>query len=210
MKKLKLTVFLLFVWGMLYAQIRDEANNGISHKVTHQEGDFYIGTGFLHYNSSPNYSSGKAFLLNGRVFVSKRFSFDGDIVFGREYMHMGVGVIGLAFAFAGNILGDSVSDWGLPAILLLLAAEHFAYHIPVSKNFEIAPHVGVLRYIKTKNYATPEHETLRMNGFVAGVEFNCYLDRFLLSPFAEYSHSYENRFQSFQLGLYLGYNWFSK
>lgn len=208
MKNLYLTIFLLFLGGMLYAQIRDESVNEIPDRITHQEGDFYIGTGFLYNTNSPDYPSGTAFLLNGRVFVSKRFSFDGDIVFGREYMHMGVGIIGLAFAFAGNILGDSVSDWGLPAIMILLAAEHFAYHIPVSKNFEIAPHIGLLRYIKTKNYATPEHDTLRMNGFVAGVEFNCYFYRFLLSPFVEYSHSYENRFQSFQVGLYLGYNWY--
>ncbi len=65
-----------------------------STKTHHRAGDFSLSASPNILFNTPNGIQAAAG-IKMQLFISKRFSLDGDIVFGRDYLHLGPGVIGI-------------------------------------------------------------------------------------------------------------------
>jgi hypothetical protein len=150
--------------------------------------------------------------LKLRMFFSKRVSFDADLVIGRGYTHFGLGLIGLPVWYivskpSGNTFhNQSLSDFLATAAVMVLSLEHTAYHIPVTKDFEISPYVSVLRF-KSLNDNEPNNDPDGKEfqpAFAAGLEVNKYFKKFVLSPYAEYNIGYNDHIPGFYTGIYCG------
>src|SRR5664280_1116984 len=93
-----------------------------------------------------------------RMFLGKRVSFDTDMVFGRDYIHAGPGIIGIpawilvVYSF-GNESDDSpISELLFIAATMVLSAEHTPLHFPVRNSFDISPYLSLLRYKSSYEY----------------------------------------------------------
>lgn len=152
--------------------------------------------------------------LKLRLFLGKRISFDTDIVFGRDYIHAGPGIVGLPvwlFFFSPGGLHSSddkpFSDFLFYLAAMVLSAEHVAYHIPVKSELDISPYTSLLRYkssYKYGDYTNPKYAGEQFS-FALGVEINKYFNKFQLSPYVEYNVGYADHISGFNAGVYCGY-----
>ena len=152
--------------------------------------------------------------LKVRVFLGEKFSFDTDIVFGRDYFHAGPGIIGIPlwlFFLGPNGLSTNEESTFTGVLLaissMILSAEHLAYHIPVTNTLEISPYVSMLRYKASYvygDYYNPDYAGEQFS-FALGLELNKYIKRFVVSPYAEWNIGYKDHLSGFNTGVYFGY-----
>lgn len=208
MKKL-LLVFAIFLYSFeLFSQPQYEFSSPTSYYYGHSFRDASI-------SISPNViinNSDKSVIAGGmklRMFVGERFSFDSDLLLGRNYAHFGPGIIGLPLWYIG--IGSDFSfsteadilNFIFIGAIMLLSGEHFAYHIPVKNNTDISPYLSLLRFKQTYNDDLKRSEnTVR---FAVGLEMNRYYKRFVLSPYIDYDIDYSFQGHGFNIGVNLGY-----
>jgi hypothetical protein len=145
-----------------------------------------------------------------QVFISKRFSFDADLVFSRNYLHLSPGLVGVPLGIIGLTFGSNdeltLGNFLLSIAAIGLAGEHVSYHIPMSNTFDISPYVSLLRYkyaYKSGNYSDPGFIDEQLC-FASGAQINKYFGRFVLAPYAEYSIGYKDKIPGCNFGVYFG------
>jgi hypothetical protein len=222
MKK-TLSAFSLFILSLaLWGQTQNESGTIPSDKFRHTFSDASIALSpnILFNTPKGNIPAGG---LRIKMYVSKRFSFDSDLMIGHQYAYFGPGVIGIplwysvASLFFGNdesydfgpdeANGDNISMYLIGALIMLASAEHFAYHLPLRNYTEISPYVSFLRFkqFHTKENTDNQDDTESPVCFAAGLELNRYFKRFILTPYIDYDLSYKGHFHSLNCGIYLGY-----
>ena len=202
----------------MVAQIQDEPEPLNSGQTAHSKRDASISV-------SPNILFNT---LNGthiagglklRMFVGERFSFDSDIMFGRNFMQLAPGIVGLPAMLLGYELGfgsgeedNTFTEFLIMGALILLSFEHFAYHIPVKYYTDISPYVSLLRIRQFTNVTNSENADGFENSacFAVGLEVNKYFKRFFLSPYVDYSVGYSGPIHGFTCGLNCGYYFSNK
>jgi hypothetical protein len=207
---------LLFVLFVISASAQD--NPPVSKRMLtlqhHGFGDFSMAAAPVLLMNGPN---GAQFAggFRMRTFVSKRISFDTDLVFGRDYIHGGPGLIGiplwLLFWHSGTndtqSEGRPFSELLLDIVIVALSAEHAAYHIPIRTGTDVSPYVSLLRYKSAYPYG--DYSNTRVAGeqlsFAAGIELNHYIRRFTLSPYLELNTGYKDHQTGFNAGIWAGY-----
>jgi hypothetical protein len=77
----------------------------------------------------------------------------------------------------------------------------------VSNNMEFSPFVSMLRFKQLNINEIPNSgkKNTAHASFVAGMEFNRYYKRFMVSPYLEYNIAYDGYFRGFNLGINIGY-----
>jgi hypothetical protein len=142
-----------------------------------------------------------------QYFLGSRFCLKSDLVMGDNYIHFGLGFIGMISWMSFNSRTYSVMDVneirGLFTqivsfiIFTTLSFEQMSYHIPVSRHSDISPSLSLLRF------------TFQPGGFhsgaAVGCRYNYHHDRFIFSPYAEYSVFYDNERYSFNIGITASY-----
>jgi hypothetical protein len=212
MKKLLITSAIFLYALSLFSQTYNETDPGPTPIGLHSKRDASISLSSGMITNNP-FESQFAGGVKIRMFVGKRVSFDTDLMIGKNYFHLGPGIVGLPLLILGTELGFSSDDDGSFGLLLFklaamaLSAEHIAYHFPVQNNTDISPYVSLLRFkqltIDDLNIA-PEDNYAHAS-FVAGLEFNRYFKRFVLSPYAEYNIAYDSYIKGFNFGVNFGY-----
>jgi hypothetical protein len=141
-----------------------------------------------------------------QLFLGNRVSLDADFVFGKDYFHLGPGLIGLPI---GLLALEAEDEWwlflfGLAAIAL--SFEHISYHIPVTTDLDISPYVSAFRYKYSYEYNNYSDTTFigQQLSFASGVQINKYFGKFVFSPYCEYNVGYKDLGSRFNVGVYLG------
>jgi hypothetical protein len=206
--KQALFTFSIFLFSVvLLGQLKIEPIDQIfNSQATHSSGDasVSISPNFLFNTSNGTQLAGG---LKLRMYVSKRFSFDSDLVLGYDYAHFGLGLIGLPIwcLFFRDGLNASenqtISQVIAIGVVMLISAEHTAYHIPLKNYTDLSPYVSVLRLKKSYNPDLDKDQA----AFAFGIEVNKYFKRFILSPYAEYNIGYSDNRSGFFTGVYCGY-----
>ena len=151
--------------------------------------------------------------LKFQMFLSKRISLDADLVFGRDYIHTGPGMIGLPLALIAfgsvNNFGESdltLTDFLICAALIGLSFEHISYHVPVKSDLDISPYLSLLRYKYAYEYGNYSNQNVKGEqfSFALGLQLNKYFGRFLVSPYAECNIGYIDHLQGYNIGVYCG------
>ena len=157
-----------------------------------------------------------------QLFLDKRFSFDADLVFSRDYIHY-PGTIGIPLFIIGSIIMNAEGGWidnmgvigtgifgsiGYTFFFIgfLGSLEHFSYHIPVKNNLDISPYLCLFRHkysYEFDNYSDPDF-TGEQYCFASGVQINKYIGRFVLSPYTEYNIGYKDHISGLNIGIYCG------
>jgi hypothetical protein len=213
MEKLLLILSILLLSDVLGAQVQDEPELLNSDQTIHSKTDFSIAvsSGFLVNSPNGNIIAGG---LKLRVFVSKRFSFDTDCLFGRNFIQLGPGIVGIPAVLLGGVFvsgdsdeGQSLSELLIIGALIVLSVEHFAYHIPVKGFTDISPYVSLLRFRQFGNVSNSEQadEVEGSACFAFGLEINKYFGKFILSPYTDYSIAYSGITRGFTCGINFGY-----
>jgi hypothetical protein len=208
-----LLIFCTFLISFeIFGQSENESDSRTLNFTCHEFGDASI-------SASPDvlFGSTDGAIIGGgvklRMFVGKRFSFDSDLVIGPDYVHFGPGIIGLPLWYFGVNLGFSSSDENSLAsflfmgAMMLLSAEHFAYHIPIQNNTDISPYLSLMRFKQISGLQDPKYPN-GVNSSVygaIGLEMNKYFKRFVFSPYMDYDISYIGQGHGLNLGLNLGY-----
>lgn len=153
--------------------------------------------------------------LKMRVFVAKRFSFDSDLILGRDYLHFGPGIAGLPLWMLASGAGlgfsgdndNSLTEFLIMGALMLLSAEHFAYHAPVAKGLEISPYLSLLRFKQLNDVMDSESPdgTVSSANAAIGLEINKYVRRMVISAYADFETAYNGSGQGVNLGFCVGY-----
>jgi hypothetical protein len=143
-----------------------------------------------------------------QVFIGKRISMDADFVIGKDYWHLGPGLIGLPLGLIGLLAFDE-SDNELALFSLIAIAisfEHMSYHIPVNANLDISPYVSLLRYKSSWEYNNRSDTTFvgQQLSFATGLQINKYFGKFVFSPYGEYNVGYKDFKSRLNVGVYLG------
>jgi hypothetical protein len=213
MKKILFLIAFSHISLIIYSQeVKINSNREIDYPV-HVAGDFSIaGSPNILFNT-PN---GTQFAggLKLRMFLSKRISFDTDLVFGRDYIHGGPGIIGIPFWLLfsrpeGLQSNDETTFYGVLFVIaaMILSAEHTAYHIPVKRDTDISPYISLLRYKSSYKYG--DYSNTKYAGeqfsFALGLEINKYFKNFQLAPYIEYNIGYADHIGGFNTGIYCGY-----
>jgi hypothetical protein len=150
--------------------------------------------------------------LKIQMFVSKRISFDADLVISHNYVHAGWGLLGIPIWLLFGSSLDKSADYTLQDFVALivscaLCAEHTSCHIPLHDiSAEISPYVSLLRYryaYEHGNYSDPGFIGEQLCG-AAGLEFSKYLKRFVLSPYVECNIGYKNKIPGICTGVCFG------
>ena len=211
MKKQLVLFFLLSTCLVSYSQF--EYYKPDTTKNIHRSGEFIVSASPNVLLKTPN-GSQMAAGIKMQLFLGKRFSIDGDLVFGRDYVHLGPGLIGLPLGLLawssenGALFGDdgSLTEFLFSLAAIALSFEHISYHIPVENNLDIAPYVSLLRYkyaYEYGNYSDPDFIGEQLS-FATGVQINNYFGRFVLSPYAEYNIGYKDHISGYNIGIYCG------
>jgi hypothetical protein len=210
MKKGVIICLLSVLCGIAVCQTNIYKNEKKSLVSYHSSGDFSI-------SGSPNvlFETPNGIQFAGgakmRFFVGKRLSFDTDIVFSRDYLHAGMGLIGIPLALL--CLGTaSDEEFSFSALLggiaaIAISLEHTAYHIPISQLADLSPYVSLLRYKFAYEHGVYNDPNVVNEQFscAAGVELNRYYNRFILAPYFEFNIGYKDHLPAFNAGVYLGY-----
>ena len=207
MKRSLITLFVFLFSLVLFGQLKIEQIDQIYNSQTiHSSGDASVSISPNILFNTPN-GTQLAGGLKLRMYISKRFSFDSDLVLGYDYAHFGIGLIGLPiwclFFRDGLKASENQTISGLVAfgLIMLISAEHTAYHIPLKNNTDLSPYISVLRLKKTYNHDLDRDQA----AFAFGIEVNKYFKRFILSPYAEYNIGYLDHRSGFYTGVYCGY-----
>ena len=141
-----------------------------------------------------------------QLFLGNRVSLDADFVFGKDYFHIGPGLIGLPI---GMLLFEDENEWwsfllGLAA--MALSFEHISYHIPVTADLDISPYVSAFRYKYSYEFHNYSDTTFigQQFSFATGVQVYKYFGKFVFSPYFEYNVGYKDFGSRFNVGVYLG------
>jgi hypothetical protein len=145
-----------------------------------------------------------------QLFLSKRFSIDADIVFSKDYYHLGPGIIGLPIGLLAlnsrNEEYTSLSDFLFSVAAIVLSFEHISYHIPLNPDLDISPYISLLRYKSSyehNNFSDPDFIGEQFS-FATGVQINKYYGKFVFSPYGEYNVGYKDLDSRFNIGFYFG------
>ena len=213
----KLFAILIFLSISLSGYSQYEYYKPDSTQTRHRAGDFSIAASPNMLLKTPN-GSQFAGGVKMQLFLGKRFSVDGDIVFGKDYAHFGPGLIGLPILLlAGHSLlgdegisfgdgGESLSNFLFTLAAIALSFEHLSYHIPLKNQMDLSPYVSILRYkyaYEHGDYSDPDFTGEQLS-FAAGVQLNKYFGRFVLSPYAEYNAGYKDHISGYNIGVYCG------
>lgn len=133
MKKFLLIYFIFLCSEGLFAQTIDETNPQSLNRIVHSAEDVSISlSGDMLFNNP--FKSVFAGGLKMKMFVGEGFSFDTDLVVGKDYFHFGLGIFGLPILIFGTESGFSTDEQGSFGVFLFslamiaLSAEHAAYH----------------------------------------------------------------------------------
>src|SRR5665647_1445294 len=148
-----------------------------------------------------------------QVFLGERFSLDADFVIGKDYWHLGPGLLGLPlgllFINQSSDIESNSDSWltfllGVAAVVL--SFKHMSYHIPVNPDLDISPHVSLLRYKSSYgNYNRSDTTFIgKQLSFATGLQINKYFGRYVFSPYGEYNVGYKDGKSRFSVGVYLG------
>ena len=212
MKKFLLISCIILSALKIFGQSQNDLNSQTTDRTSHSFGDVSI-------SASPNIlfgSTDETIIAGGmklRMFVGKRFSFDSDLLIGQNYVHFGPGIIGLPLWYFGTNLGfgsgdeNSFASFLFMGAMMLLSAEHFAYHIPIQNNTDISPYLSLLRFKQVTGLQDPKYsDGINSSVYGAiGVEMNKYFKRFVFSPYVDYDISYSGQGHGINIGLNLGY-----
>ena len=212
MKKLLITAGMFLYSFSIFSQTKNEAEPSPLSYANHSKGDVSIS---LSGNRIMNDPFGSQFAggVKIRMFLGKRVSFDSDLVFGKDYVHFGPGIIGLPLWILGTELGFSSDEndsfgWFLFKLAAMaLSAEHIAFHFPLQSNTDISPYISVLRFkqLTVDDLNAASEDGFAHASFAAGLELNQYFKRFVLSPYTEYNISYDGYIRGFNFGINFGY-----
>jgi hypothetical protein len=218
MKKLLLTSGILIYSLVLIAQVQDETVQLNPDHTVHSKKDVSL-------SASPNilFNTPNGNIIAGglkiRAFVGKRFSFDSEIMFGQHFMQLAPGIIGIPAVLLGYELGfgteetdKTFTEFLIMGMLMVLSAEHFAYHIPVKNKTDISPYMSFLRFRQFTNVTNSENAD-GIEGsacFAAGLELNKYIKNFVLSPYIDYTKGYSGPIHGFTIGINMGYYFSNK
>jgi hypothetical protein len=144
-----------------------------------------------------------------QLFFGKRLSIDADLVIGKDYFHLGPGIIGVPIGLWGLSLDNEdapIRDFLFSVAAIALSFEHLSYHIPVNTDLDISPYVSLLRYKSSyehNNLSDPDFIGEQLS-FASGVQINKYYGKFVFSPYCEYNVGYKDLDSRFNMGIYLG------
>ena len=214
-----LTIFLLsFCTLGLYGQKQHVLPDENFNHTVHTSGDFTISLVAPNILIDSHEGSMPGAGLKLRVFIGKKFSFDSDLVIGRDYLRFGPGMIGIPLWLLASGMGLGLNDVGgetkedLTSVLVIgavmvLSGEHFAYHLPVGTSSDFSPYISLLRFKTLNNQPNTESqdEFISNANFAVGIEFNKYVNRFVLSPYADYEIAYNGSGYGFNIGFSVGY-----
>jgi len=212
MKSRSLVFWFILITSNLAGYSQFEFYDPEATKTQHHAGDFIISASPDVLFNTPN---GTQFAggLKIKAFISKRISVESDIVFGRDYVHAGPGLIGIPVGLLtfGYGSGDGEGAQSLEEFLFYLGAivlsfEHMAYNIPLQKNVDISPYVSLLRFksaYENGNDSNPAFAGEQVS-FAAGIEVEKYFGRFVLSPYAEFNVGYTDHLAGYNVGVYCG------
>lgn len=212
----------LFSLGLFGQKLKVLPDENLNHTI-HRSGDFtlsIIAPNVLIDNSEGALPGAG---LKLRYFVGKRFSFDTDLAIGRDYLHFGPGLIGIPLWLLASGLGLGLNDVGgdskediasivVVATVMILSAEHFAYHLPVGTSSDFSPYISLLRFKSLKYIRTPESpdEVVSSPNCAVGIELNKYAGRFVMSPYTDFEIAYDGSGHGFNFGFSAGYYFRSK
>ncbi len=216
MKKiLYLVLIVIGISSTVFAQDDIFRSDSYGQNMLHRKRDFsiFLSTAYLSANNpyNPTLSGG----LKMRMFVGERFSFDSGFMIGQDHSQWGIGTLGLPIWMLGmGILADEEDDIGAEfgkllffGVVMLLSAEHIAYHIPMQDRIEFSPYVSLLRMKQFTIVESPEHPDGYVGAtcFALGAELNTYFNKFIVSPYVDYSIGYSGDFRGFAIGVNVGY-----
>jgi hypothetical protein len=212
MKNLAIICLAVLFSISISAQTMNDSDNQNLNRIVHSKKDVVVSlSGNMVFNNP--YSSVFAGGLKTKMFLGNRFSLDADLVFGKDYVHFGPGIIGIPLWLFCNEISFSSEEKGSFGLFLFsitmmaLSAEHIAYHIPVKDNIEISPFISMLRFkqLYIKNIQTSSADNAAHASFASGLELNRYYKRFIISPYLEYNIAYDGYFRGFNMGINVGY-----
>lgn len=212
MKKYYLALSFFLISALLYAQIQEEPEFKNCDQIVHYKKDVSIS---FSPNMLFNTPCGRIFAggMQIRMFVGKRFSFDSDLMIGRDFLQLGPGIFGLPalllgynWSFGTGEEDNTFTEFLIMGIAVLLSAEHFSYHFPVKENTEISPYISFLRFRSFDNAENSENGYGESSAcFAAGLEINTYFKRFIFSPYIDYTIGYSGPINGFTCGINCGY-----
>ena len=208
-----LTTFIFWVLSMIaFSQSKSVDISKLYDLPVHSRGDLSFSASANILLNTPNGVQ----LVGGfkmRIFMTKRISFDSDILFGRDYIHAGPGIFGIPLwiIYLGSSGNSEESETSLSnllfyALVMVTSAEHTSFHFPVRKSFDISPYFSLLRYRSSYEYGRYSNTNMTNEQFcfATGLELNKYCKRLLLSPYIEYSMGYANHVPGINAGIYCG------
>jgi hypothetical protein len=223
MKKFLFIFFIFMLYPSLVSYSQFEYYKPDTIIIHHRAGEIIV-------SASPNilFNTPNGIQMAGgiklQVFISKRFSLDADLVFGRDYIHAGPGLIGLPlgliawsnlFVNDGTLFGNdegTLTDFLFSLAAVALSFEHISYHVPMKNNIDISPFLSLLRYksaYEYGNYSDPDFIGEQLS-FASGIQINKYFGKFLLSPYAEFNIGYKDHIPGYNFGVYCGINFAGK
>jgi hypothetical protein len=214
MKKI-LIVFILFA---ISEYLPGQTDSNVVFLSGNRTDHIYKDAGFalapvLRYNSSEGTSIAGSFKM--RMFLGKRFSFDSDITLGKDFVTFGPGLLGIPFWLLGfpSESGDGYRFGELLIIgaMVLLTAEHTAYHIPLKNYTDLSPYISLLRLQAAMN-DNPDNPYSGSDKicYAFGLELNKYFNKFVFSPYVEYNQAYGSSYGHIFAGAYFGLYIFKK
>lgn len=210
-KKIRILLLALSLPVLLFGQAEFDSGAQPERAVMHQKRDFTVFLSAAHLGVNEPYNATLAGGMKIRMFLGERFSFDSGFLFGKDHGQFGVGTLGIPlwllgfdFSFVGS---DPLLVILLFGSLMLLSAEHIAYHIPAGNRMDISPYVSFLRI---KDFGNLD-ESVSPDGyqspacFALGLEINSYFKRFVIAPYVDYNVAYQGEPKGFNFGLNVGY-----
>ncbi len=181
----------------------------------HHRRDFSIFLSTAYLSANHPYNSTMSGGIKMRMFLGDRLSFDSGFLIGKDHSQWGWGTLGLPVWMLGSeFFTDDEGEFGsglfellFMGAVMLLSAEHIAYHIPVQNQLEISPYVSLLR-MKQFSDVISEDNPDGYDGatcFAIGIEANRYFKRFILSPYIDYNIAYSKNFRGLNFGINFGY-----
>jgi len=178
---------------------------------THQKA-FTLFLSAAHLSANEPYPSTYAGGMKIRMFLGEHFSFDSEILFGKDHNQFGVGTLGIPLWLLGTSIIDTEDGSWEGALflgaLMLLSAEHMAYHIPANSRMDISPYVSFLRIKEFSGLDESESPDGLQSPicFALGLEINNYFKRFVVAPYVDYNVAYSGGFRGFNIGINIGYH----
>lgn len=214
MNRSLLVVFFIFISSTIFCQQDSTVSAGKNRLPFHAFGDFSLsGSADILFNTPNGVQLAGGIKIS--TFVSKRISFDSDLVAGSDYFHMGPGIIGipiwlLLLESVTGVNGEATTfqEFLLYAFFIVLSTEHISYHIPVKNMIDISPYISILRYKHAYEFGYhPDDPGYAGDQFsyAVGVQMNKYFHRFMVSPYAEVNVGYSDHIPGINIGVYCGY-----